>query len=80
MKVKNLYSLFFHYKCPVCKLSVKDKENLKFQLDYINGNIKDNRIENLRYICLECLAKLNTVIPNRQNRIFVGNSHEYIAI
>ena len=43
------------YKCEVCGLEpFWNEKPLTLTLDHINGNNKDNRIENLRWLCPNC--------------------------
>lgn len=49
------------YKCSECGL--EDKYNgkpLTLQLDHINGDNKDNRLENLRFLCPNCHTQTET--------------------
>jgi len=49
------------YKCNKCKNDGKWlSEKLVLQLDHINGINNDNRIENLRLLCPNCNATLDT--------------------
>ena len=49
---------------PVCSFHTKklewNEKDLPLILDHENGNNKDNRIENLRYLCPNCDAQLPT--------------------
>lgn len=48
------------YKC-IC--GIKDSWNgssISLQLDHINGNRKDHRLENLRWLCPNCHSQTNT--------------------
>ena len=43
------------YKCEVCELEpFWNGKSLTLTLDHINGNNKDNRINNLRWLCPNC--------------------------
>lgn len=48
-------------KCAWCGIGPKWKDNpLTLEMDHINGNNTDNRIENLRILCLNCHAQTPT--------------------
>lgn len=56
--IKGNYS---EYKCSICGLPpVWNGKDLTLTLDHINGCNKDNRLENLRWICPNCDRQLDT--------------------
>ena len=49
------------YKCAMCgNTGMWNNKPLSLQLDHINGNHKDNRLENLRFLCLNCHTQTDT--------------------
>ena len=60
---------FVPYKCNVCGLEpFWNGKPLTLTLDHKNGNNKDNRIENLQWVCPNCDRQSNTYgIRNRKN-------------
>ena len=47
-------------ECYICGLKEWLNKPIVLQLDYINGNNKDNRIENLRLLCPNCHSQTST--------------------
>jgi hypothetical protein len=48
------------YSCEICKLSEWMDNPISLQLDHMNGVKKDNRLENLRWLCPNCHSQTNT--------------------
>lgn len=49
------------YECAICgNNGMWNNKPLSLQLDHINGNHKDNRIENLRFLCPNCHTQTDT--------------------
>lgn len=48
------------YKCYECNISEWNKKPISLELDHINGDPLDNRIENLRILCPNCHSQTST--------------------
>lgn len=49
------------YKCAICGIdAIWNNRELVLTLDHINGRNRDNRLENLRWICPNCDSQLPT--------------------
>lgn len=52
---------YTEYKCAICGLPAEwNGKPLVLTLDHINGNNKDDRLENLRWVCPNCDRQLST--------------------
>lgn len=48
------------YKCAICGITEWQGKTLSLELDHINGENNDNRIENLRFLCPNCHSQTTT--------------------
>lgn len=48
------------YKCAICGITEWQGKTLSLELDHINGENNDNRLENLRFLCPNCHSQTTT--------------------
>lgn len=59
------------YKCSVCDMNpIWNGKELKLQMDHINGNKRDQRLENLRMICPNCHSQTETFGSKNKSKGF----------
>lgn len=64
--LKGKYS---EYKCAICGISNWNGKELTLRLDHINGNNKDDRLENLRWVCPNCDSQLETFCKGHKRQL-----------
>ena len=67
--------------CLICGLNKWNGKDLSLILDHINGDSKDNRLQNLRLVCPNCNSQLETHCGkhNRKNKYYCEDCGSEIA-
>ena len=68
---------FVEYKCSCCGIAEWNNKPIVLQIEHIDGNPKNNRIENVCWICPNCHTQTDTwgsknSGPDANKRIFEG--------
>lgn len=48
------------YVCSICGISIWNNQKITLEVDHIDGNNKNNVVENLRYLCPNCHSQTDT--------------------
>lgn len=48
------------YKCVICAINTWQGQRINLEIDHIDGNSIDSRIENLRFLCPNCHSQTDT--------------------
>lgn len=60
LKNRFLAEGIFQHQCVSCNLTEWLERPIPLEIDYINGDRRDNRLENLRLLCPNCHALTET--------------------
>ena len=50
----------FEYKCSICNVTSWQGQPISLQLDHMNGDNTDQRLDNLRFLCPNCHSQTST--------------------
>lgn len=73
LKKRLLNNNILEYVCVECGIKDWNGKDLSLHLDHVNGNNRDNRLENLRLLCPNCHSQTTTYC-NKNN---VSNTQEH---
>lgn len=67
-KERLLQSGLIKNECYCCGLTCWNGKPITLQLDHINGNNRDNRLENLRLLCPNCHSQTSTYCGRKKKK------------
>lgn len=71
-------------QCSICELNEWNNKPIPLEIDHINGNHFDHRLENMRFICPNCHAQTNTYkgknMNNRNERSLINRPEHLNSI
>ncbi len=67
----------FIHQCVSCKRTMWLGQDIPLELDHINGDRRDNRLENLRLLCPNCHALTETYRGKNKGRITIRSKQTY---
>lgn len=72
LRKRLLREKIFEHKCYCCDNTVWMGKPIPLELEHINGNHRDNRLQNLTLLCPNCHAQTDTYRGKNQKRAGVG--------
>lgn len=67
---KHLVQSGVKYECKKCGISQWDNQPITLQIDHINGDWKDNRPTNLRFLCPNCHSQTSTYCGRKSKQYY----------
>lgn len=67
-RIRRMFLNSTPYACTKCGVSAWEGEPLTLEMDHINGDRRDNRLENLRLLCPNCHSQTKTFGSKNQNK------------
>lgn len=68
LRLRLLKEGIFERRCSQCRRTTWEGQEIPLQLDHVNGDRRDNRLENLRLLCPNCHALTDTWCGKNKGR------------